>query len=223
MTSARRDDGLTTLYPFLDAPTSDVDALMDEVARSSEAKAREIVALRERIGRDHGERLLRCARAMARAFARGATLLAFGNGGSATDAQALAALFCAPPTGRPLPALALPNAAATVIALANNVDVEVAFAREMAALARAGDVAVGLSTSGSSADVVVGLAEAHRRGLTTVGFAGYTGGAMVESGAVGHLFVVRSSSIHRIQETQTTLYHVLWELVQAVLDARSDP
>jgi D-sedoheptulose 7-phosphate isomerase len=74
-----------------------------------------------------------------------------------------------------------------------------------------------LSTSGGSANVLRGLAEAHKLGLLTIGLAGYDGGAMAEADTIDHLFVVPSSSVHRIQEAQTTVYDVLWELTQQAL------
>jgi len=77
---------------------------------------------------------------------------------------------------------------------------------------------VALSTSGGSANVLNALAEASRRGLVTVGLAGYDGGEMARAQAVEHLFVVPSASVHRIQEAQSTLVHVLWELVQRALE-----
>jgi len=86
-----------------------------------------------------------------------------------------------------------------------------------AAFAEPGDIAVGLSTSGNSHNVLRGLDEAARRGLLTVGFAGYTGGRMADVDVINYLFVVPSLSVHRIQEAQTTLYHVLWELTQQAL------
>jgi D-sedoheptulose 7-phosphate isomerase len=93
----------------------------------------------------------------------------------------------------------------------------VVFARQIAAVGAAGDVAVGISTSGNSANVLRAFDEAARRGLLTVGLAGYDGGKTAESTSIAHLFVVPSASVHRIQEAQTTLYHVLWELVQEAL------
>ena len=81
------------LYPFLGREPGDVAALLEDVRRSTETKAREIVALRARLGRELGPRLLACAEALARAAEDGARLFTFGNGGSATDAQAMAALF----------------------------------------------------------------------------------------------------------------------------------
>jgi D-sedoheptulose 7-phosphate isomerase len=87
----------------------------------------------------------------------------------------------------------------------------------LAAFATPDDIAVGLSTSGNSDNLVRAFAEASRRGLLTVGLAGYEGGRMAELDTIDHLFVVPSSSVHRIQEAQTTLYHVLWELTQSLL------
>jgi D-sedoheptulose 7-phosphate isomerase len=209
------------LYPFLQQHRGDVDAFADvealarDAERSSEAKAHEIGGLRERVILELGPSLEACAQVMALAFGRGATLFTFGNGGSATDAQALAALLSAPPRGRPLRALALPDDVATLTALANDVGFDVVFSRQLAALGRRGDLAAGFSTSGNSQNVIAALTEARRLGLTTIAFAGYAGGAMAACDAIEHLFVVPSSSVHRIQEAQTTLYHVLWELVQA--------
>ncbi len=91
---------------------------------------------------------------------------------------------------------------------------EVVFARQIAALGTRNDMVVALSTSGGSENLLRALDEANRHGLLTVGFAGYDGGRMAEAGRVDHLFVVPSASVHRIQEAQTTVYHVLWELTR---------
>ncbi|HEX2437345.1 MAG TPA: SIS domain-containing protein [Methylomirabilota bacterium] len=209
------------LYPFLTATPRDPDALLQDVRRSTQAKAREIVALRERLRVELADALRSAAVRLAEAVAAGGRVFAFGNGGSATDAQAVAALFACPPRGRPVPALALPADVATVTALANDVGFDVVYARQLAALAAPGDVAVALSTSGSSGNVIRALEEARRRGILTIGLAGYDGGRMAESGLVDHLLVVPSTSVHRIQEAQTTIYQVLWELMQAALAGRS--
>src|SRR5262249_22517567 len=153
-----------------------------------------------------------CARALAAAFRAGGTLFTFGNGGSSTDAQDLAQLFLHPPqAARPLPAISLTHDVAVLTALSNDVGFDVVLARQLAAFGRAGDIAVGLSTSGGSANVLRAFEEAARRGMVTVGLAGYDGGPMASSDAVEHLFVVPSASVHRVQEAQTTVYHVLWE------------
>jgi D-sedoheptulose 7-phosphate isomerase len=210
------------LYPFLyDGGGNAVADVLAEVRRSTSDKAAEIVALRQRIGTDYADRLDACAAALAGSFRAGGRMFTFGNGGSSSDAQAVAQLFLDPgPAIRALPAIALTTDVAVVTALSNDVGFEVVFARQLAAFARPGDVAVGLSTSGGSANVLSAFAEARRMGLVTVGFAGYDGGRMAEAaaaGAIDHLFVVPSASVHRIQEAQTTTYHVLWELTQSCL------
>lgn len=210
--------GADALYPFLSSRGTDVDGVLAEVRRSTQEKAAETRTLRETVLDQHADALLSAAVAMAQRFAAGGRLLAFGNGGSSTDAQDLVQTFLSPHRGRALPALNLASDVATMTALANDVGFDVVFSRPVAAMGRADDIAVGLSTSGGSTNILRALTEARRGGLLTVGFAGYDGGAMAESGSLDHLFVVPSSSVHRIQESQTTLYHVLWSLIQAVIE-----
>ncbi|MFE9656435.1 SIS domain-containing protein [Micromonospora sp. NPDC006431] len=216
--SAGVEGAIGSLYPFLDTRPTDVEAVLAAVARSTAEKAAEIVALRESLVAVHGQRLVDCARRCADAFRAGGTLFALGNGGSSTDAQDLAQLFLHPPTAaRPLPAISLTHDVALITALSNDVGFEVVFARQVAAFGRAGDIVVGLSTSGGSTNVLLAFEEAARRGMLTIGIAGYDGGRMAESEFVDHLFVVPSPSVHRVQEAQTTVYHVLWELTQQAL------
>lgn len=213
--------GVESLYPFL-YPEEDDEAparVLAQVVESTRAKVDEIAALREQVVAVHAEALAACAAAMAHSFAGGGRLFSFGNGGSSTDAQAVAALF-ALPTGdepRSWPATALAADVATLTALANDVGFAVVFARAIAAAGRPGDIAVALSTSGGSVNVLRGLAEARRCGLVTVGLAGHDGGEMAAPGVVDHLFVMPSSSVHRIQEAQTTVYQVLAELTRRAL------
>lgn len=219
-TSPEAADGIGTLYPFLYSGTSSLEALTVEVAASARAKIAEIVALRRSVGQAEAASLAACASAMAAGFGKGATLLAFGNGGSSSDAQDIVHTFLDPGPGAEvtaLPALCLTNDTAVVTALSNDVSFDVVFARQLQAVGRPGDLAVAVSTSGGSANVLAALAAARKAGMTTVGFAGYGGGKMAEPGLVDHLFAVPSSSVHRIQEVQTTLYHVLWEQVQREL------
>ena len=209
---------MESLYPFLYSGTTDLDAVLEQVRQSTVAKAGEIIELRRVIGARDGARLMACAADAAARFAAGGRLLAFGNGGSATDAQQLATLFLNPGgTGRPLPALGLASDISVVTALCNDIGVDVVFARQVAAFGRRDDIAVGLSTSGNSENLLRAFDEASRRGLLTVGLAGYEGGKMAELDSVDYLFVAPSSSVHRIQEAQTTAYHVLWELIQQSL------
>ena len=219
MTSPDRDFG-RELYPFLyEAPSrgaAGVDALLAQVRESTIQKCRDVVALRRQLADEYLDGLVDAADAMASAFARGGKLLAFGNGGSATDAQDAAADCLTPPVAhwRRLPAIALTSDAAVLTALANDVGVENIFSRQVIAFGERGDVALGISTSGNSANVVAALAEAKRRGLLTIAFAGYDGGAVARAGAVDFCFVARAEYVPRIQEGQATLWHALLELTQ---------
>lgn len=230
-----RSDDLASLYPFLyahadnvghDSPAAgDLEAVLAEVRRSTVDKVHQIVALRREVLAQESQRLVACASAMAASFAGGGRLFAIGNGGSCTDAADLASLFLHPGPGwRALPAFALTGDIAVLTALSNDVSFDVVFARQIAAFGRRGDVVVGLSTSGNSTNLVRAFQEASRRGLLTVGLAGYEGGAMAELGSIDHLFVVPSDSVHRIQEAQTTIYHTLWELtLNELTTGRRDP
>ncbi|MGH3327822.1 MAG: D-sedoheptulose-7-phosphate isomerase [Streptomycetales bacterium] len=216
--------GVEALYPFLYSDgRRDLGAVLEEARRSTAEKAAEIVELRRRVIEQQAAALARCATTMAASFAAGGRLFAFGNGGSSTDAQDVATTFLHPAYGRPLPASCLTSDVAVVTALSNDVGFDVVFARQLAAFGRRGDLALGLSTSGGSANVLRAFEEASRIGMVTVGLAGYQGGRMAELDALDHLFVIPSASVHRIQEAQTTAYHALWELVQRALEAAQLP
>ena len=104
-------------------------------------------------------------------------------------------------------------------ALANDVGFDLVFSRQLIAHAEAGDIALGMSTSGNSRNLLIAFEEAARRGLLTVGLAGYDGGEMAASEHVQHCLVVRDDSVHRVQETQAALAHALWRMVQSRLGA----
>ena len=212
---------MEALYPFLYSDSSDLADLMAEVRASTLAKIKEIAELRGIVAAQEATRLANCAEDMAARFAAGGRLFAFGNGGSATDAQELATLLLSPGgDAAALPAFGLANDTSVVTALCNDVGVDVVFARQLAAFGRREDIAVGLSTSGNSDNLIRAFAEASRHGMLTVGLAGYEGGAMAEVDTIDYLFVAPSTSVHRIQEAQTTIYHVLWELTLAAFAPR---
>jgi D-sedoheptulose 7-phosphate isomerase len=142
------------------------------------------------------------------ALERGGRLLAFGNGGSATDAQDAA--IDAAALG--WPAISLPDDAATVTAVANDVGFENIFARQLIALGRRGDVALAISTSGSSPNIVAGLEEAHRRGMLTVAITGYDGGRLAGLPWLDHRIAVGGDYVPRLQEAHATAYHLLLEM-----------
>jgi len=211
-------DGVEQLYPFLYGGGSARRPVLEAAAESARQKVVEIVELRRQVGLAQGAAIAGCAAQLAEAFAAGGTLLAFGNGGSSTDAQDVVHTFLDPPaSAEPLPALCLTSDVAVLTALANDVSFDVVFARQVKAFGRPGDIAVALSTSGGSANVLAAIEEADRSGLVTVGMAGYGGGRMAELSSLHHMFAVPSSSVHRVQEVQTTLYHVLWEATRAAL------
>jgi D-sedoheptulose 7-phosphate isomerase len=208
-----------SLYPFLYSGRTDVSAVLEQARQSTVAKVEEILDLRREVRDAAATRLAACARDMAERFAAGGRLFAFGNGGSATDAQHIVTLFLNPGAdARPLPALSLASDPAVLTALSNDIGVDVVFARQIAAFCTRSDIALGLSTSGNSENLLRAFDEASRRGMLTIGIAGYTGGKMAELDTIDHLFVAPSTSVHRIQEAQTTMYNVLWELCQASLD-----
>jgi D-sedoheptulose 7-phosphate isomerase len=207
-----------SLYPFIYAGSTATRDALDQACRSTTAKLHEIGELRDSVSKASGAEIEACARDMAARFAAGGRLLAFGNGGSATDAQQMATLFLYPgPDLAPLPAISLASDVAVLTSLANDVGVEVMFARQVAAFGRGTDIAVGLSTSGNSENLLRAFGAASHRGLLTVGISGYDGGKMAELDCLDYLFVAPSTSIHRIQEAQTTIYQVLWELTVAEL------
>jgi D-sedoheptulose 7-phosphate isomerase len=206
------------LYPFIESEERDRVGLLTDLARSAQTKMAESAALRVATLERGTDDLEQAGAAMARRFADGGRLFAFGNGGSATDAEGTVDLFRDPPGGRGLPALSLVADRAVLTALANDVGFELVFSRQIIAYAKAGDIAVGFSTSGDSINMLRAFEEAKRRRMLTIGLCGYEGAAMARSEAVDHCLVVHSESVHRIQEAQDALMWRLWSIVQGHLD-----
>jgi D-sedoheptulose 7-phosphate isomerase len=203
------------LYPFLAEQADDLEDVVDDVRRSVLAKAGEVEKLRARTIEGGRGELLAAATGLRDALDGGGTLLAFGNGGSATDAMDVVADFRAAPQGWPRRrALDLTDDPAILTALANDIGADALYARQVIAYGRAGDVALALSTSGNSANVVDALAEARRRGLVTIALVGYDGGRVASEQLADHVVVTPSEHIPRIQEAQATAYHALRELVE---------
>ena len=171
---------------------------------------------RQLLERD-GERFEACVRAVAERFQAGGRLFAMGNGGSACDAQHVAVEFQHPiiEKRRALPAMALATDMAMLTAIGNDRDFAMVFADQIQLLGAAHDVALGISTSGQSANVTRGLETARAAGLLTIAFSGRDGGRAAQ--AAEHAFIVPSFSIHRIQEAHTLLLHLFWDGVQVAL------
>jgi D-sedoheptulose 7-phosphate isomerase len=179
-------------------------------------KCRESVATKEKFFADHADRIVECCTALAKAFDAGGRLFVMGNGGSSCDAAHVSVEFMHPIIEkRPaLPALALTTDTALLTADGNDQDFSMAFVQQLRMLAKRGDIALGISTSGKSANINRALSAAREIGMITVGFSGRDGGRMPE--VCDWCFTVSSFSIHRIQETHETLLHVLWDLIHVI-------
>ncbi|WP_447978488.1 D-sedoheptulose-7-phosphate isomerase [Candidatus Nitrospira bockiana] len=177
--------------------------------------------VKRRFVHEHADRIVDVAQLMIRAFREGHKVLLFGNGGSATDASHIAAEF----VGRyrrdrmALPAIALGTDLAAITCIANDYDYTEIFARQIRAHGRKGDIAVAISTSGNSPNVLKAVDAARELGLTTIAWTGHTGGKLAPM--VDYPFVVPSSVTARIQESHITLGHVLCELIEEGLFAKS--
>ena len=205
------------LYPFIERDETDAVSLLADLTRSAEGKWEHSTQLRATTLVAIDSQIRTAAAAMAERIAAGGQVFSFGNGGSATDADAFARLCTRPPWGVPVPARSLAFDQAVLTALSNDIGFEVVYSRQLIAYARTGDVAIGFSTSGNSDNLMMAFAEATKRGLLTVGLAGYDGGRMGSSDDVAHCLTVRSDSVHRIQETQAAVAHALWAAVQTEL------
>jgi D-sedoheptulose 7-phosphate isomerase len=179
-------------------------------------KCRESMAVKEQFFTEQADRIAACAAAMARAFDDGARLFVMGNGGSSCDAAHVSVEFMHPIIEKrpPLPAVALTTDTAILTAVGNDQDFSMAFVQQLRMLGRRGDIALGISTSGKSANVNRALQAGREIGMLTVGFSGRDGGRMPEF--CDWCFTVPSFSIHRIQESHETLLHILWDLIHVV-------
>ena len=205
------------LYPFLGQTPQNTEEIIPEVAASIRAKAEEDARLRVQLAREAGESIARACLAIHDRVQHGGCLLLFGNGGSATDANDLALDCVASPKGHaPIPAISLAAAPATLSALANDVGPNELFLRQVIAYGRPSDVAIAISTSGGSRNVVAALEEARRCGLLTVALLGHDGGEIVRHNLVEHPIVVRSANVPRVQEVQASAYHVMLDLLDAL-------
>jgi D-sedoheptulose 7-phosphate isomerase len=163
------------------------------------------------------------ADALIAAYRGGHKALFFGNGGSASDAQHLAAEFLGRylRERRPMPAVALDTNTSAMTAIANDYGYEHVFSRQLQALAVAGDVAVGISTSGNSRSVLEALSMARNLGLYTIGLSGATGGRMRE--LVDVLIAAPSNDTPRIQECHILVGHALCDAVELAISAAPAP
>jgi D-sedoheptulose 7-phosphate isomerase len=197
---------------FVDHPVFAPGELAGKIMR----QCHEVMDVKERFFSENAQRIAECCQAMAAAFSAGGKLLVFGNGGSSCDAAHMA-VECTHPIieKRPaLPAISLTTDMAMLTAVGNDQDFSLAYVQQLRLLGQKGDMAMGMSTSGKSANVNRALAAAREMGLLSIGYAGRDGGKM--PGVCDWCFVIPSFSIPRIQETQETLLHIMWDLVHVI-------
>ncbi len=220
MSNAEGSDFDRMFYPFLfEREKVNPDEVLAQVRHSTLEKCHEVVALRRTMLKESGQKIIATGRAMAQAFASGATLLAFGNGGSTTDVQDMVTELLNPHDSAwpSLPAIALTNDIAVITAVGNDVGFDNIFSRQIIAFGRPGDIALGISTSGNSSNIVAAFEQAKRQGMLTIAMAGYDGGKLARSSAVDHCIVTPSDHIPRIQEAQATTYHALLEILATLI------
>jgi len=180
----------------------EIEASIDVKRRTIETQAPMIVAIAERV---------------VETFRRGGKLLLCGNGGSAADAQHIAAEFVSRfrRERHGLPAIALTTDTSILTAISNDYGYERVFARQIEALGRPGDMVIGISTSGISASVIAAMRAARNGSMATVGFTGASGGTLVDH--VDLCLCVPSHNTARIQEVHITVAHVVCEIVERTL------
>jgi D-sedoheptulose 7-phosphate isomerase len=209
-----RDDDLGAsafLYPFLGSRPQDTSGVAGDVAASIRAKAADDERIRTEVAETQADGIAEAVAAVRRQVSRGGTLLLFGNGGSATDANDWAIDCVSAPGDQAIPAMSLAMEAANLTAIANDIGREAMFVRQLIAQGRAGDVAVAISTSGGSPNVIAALEEARQRGMLTLALLGSDGGEVVRRGLADIPIVVPCDYIPRIQEVQASIYHVMTE------------
>jgi D-sedoheptulose 7-phosphate isomerase len=203
------------LYPFLGRDGHQYADLESDVAHSIVTKAADVERLRAEVAASEAAAIADAAAAINERLGRGGKLILFGNGGSATDANDWAIDCVDPPDGyRPVPAISLSHEPANITAIANDVGNDLVYVRQLIAHAQSDDVAIAISTSGGSRNIVKALEEARRRGLLTVALLGYDGGEIGRRGLADRRIIVRSDYIPRIQEVQASVYHIVRELLE---------
>jgi len=209
---------LKSLYPFLHGRKQDPRAMNAALLAAVGEKVDHHRGVIDAFFAKNGQAVIDTAGAIADTYRRQGRMFTMGNGGSSCDAAHVAVEFLHPVTaGRPaLTAIDLTADKTMITAVGNDVGFAHIFVRQIIAQGRAGDVLIGLSTSGNSQNLVKAFVKAKEMGMTTIGLCGMSGGEMAKIG-LDHCLVVESDSIHRIQECHVTIFHVLWDLVHTLL------
>ncbi len=205
------------LYPFLGQAKQETDDITAAVAASILMKVRNDSELRTRVAAEEAEHIGNTAQAIYKRLRLGGKLILFGNGGSATDANDWAIDCVLPPAGyEAIPAISLAMEPANITAVANDIGTEAIFLRQLIAQAQPEDIAVGISTSGGSRNIIMALEEARKRGMLTVALLGYDGGEILRRGFSDWPLVVHCDYIPRIQEVQASIYHIIRETLEVL-------
>ncbi|MGA8272409.1 MAG: SIS domain-containing protein, partial [Candidatus Sulfotelmatobacter sp.] len=205
------------LYPFLGTEKQGTGDLVAEVASSIVIKVQDDSKLRQRVAQDESEQIGNTAQAIHDRLQRGGKIIVFGNGGSATDANDFAIDCVLPPAGyQSIPAVSLSLEPANITAVANDIGTDAIFLRQLIAQARPEDVAIGISTSGGSRNIIMALEEARKRNMLTVALLGYDGGEIKRKRLADFPVVVNCDYIPRIQEAQASIYHVIRESLEVL-------
>jgi len=205
------------LYPFLGKEKQGTANLTGEVAASILMKAKDDARLREQVAQEEAEHISAAVLAIHERLRAGGKLIIFGNGGSATDANDFAIDCVLPPSGyQSIPAVSLSLEPANITAVANDIGSDAIFLRQLIAQAQPEDVALGISTSGGSRNIVMALEEARKRNMLTVALLGYDGGEIKRQRRADFPIVVNCDYIPRIQEVQASIYHVMREALEVL-------
>ena len=205
------------LYPFLGQQKQQTDSLITQVAESIQTKVADDAKLRMQVAQDESEQISNAVSSIYERLECGGKLIIFGNGGSATDANDWVLDCVLPLPGRAhIPAISLALESANITAVANDIGPEAIFMRQLIAQAQPEDVAIGISTSGGSHNIIMALEEARKRKMLTVALLGYDGGEIKRRSLADLPIVVRCDYIPRIQEVQATVYHTICDMLEAV-------
>jgi D-sedoheptulose 7-phosphate isomerase len=211
------------LYPFLGKQKQGTTNLVGEVAASILMKVHDDTELREQVAQDEAEQIGNAVLAIHERLRRGGKIILFGNGGSATDANDFAIDCVLPPTGySSVAAVSLSLEPANITAVANDIGTDAIFLRQLIAQARPEDVAIGISTSGGSRNIIMALEEARKQNMLTVALLGYDGGEIKRKRLADFPVVVNCDYIPRIQEVQASIYHVIRESLETLNQEGSD-
>ncbi len=209
------DKTLSGLYPFLDKDNVSSPNLLDSINK----KVEDSINVKQVFFKNNADKIIQAAQIIAKCYQQDGHLFTMGNGGSSCDAAHFTTEFMHPVTTgrRALGVTNLTADIATMTAVSNDVGIEHVFLRQIACLARKNDILIGFSTSGNSINLIQAFAQAKEMGLSTIGFSGQTGGEMARCGSVDLCLTVETDSIHRVQESHLTTYHILWDLVHSIL------